>query len=177
LIDFDVEITDDPADYRNGGSSAYIPALEHIMTPEVALFLLNMGPGSGSKEQLEYSVSDVRTEPLWRLGVIMFELLHGYAPWDSPNFSVPDLVFSNRNLDEEELTRHIAYRDDRRRRMVNDPVQISERIPMTQECVDALRAMLANDPADRPSIEELVAFPWFQGSYIDSGDESIRPER
>lgn len=177
MIDFDVELTLNAANYNERGFSGYIAALEHMVTPELCARLLNDAPDAGYRSQMEYSTQDVRDEPLWRLGVIMFELLHGYSPWDSPDEDAPELFAATFLIDEEELAIMRAHRDDRRRRMINDPVQISETVPMTQDCVDVLRAMLANKVEDRPSIEELVAFPWFQGSYVDSGDDFIRPER
>lgn len=173
MIDFDVILTAAIEDYSDGGT-AYIRALEHMMRPEVSQLLLDL-PLAGQPEQADFIIGDVRDDPLWRIGVIMFELLHGYAPWDSPYPNDPDLVFSLVEMSEDDAERHEAHRDDRRRRMINEPLPISEETPLTQDCVDVLNAVLANDPNDRPSIEELASFPWFQGSYVDSGAAFIRP--
>lgn len=167
----------DPADYKGGGWTGYLPTLEHMILPELCQRLLDDDPDAGAKGQIDIPVRDVRDEPLWKLGVIMFELLHGYSPWDSPDPAEPELFFANFTLDSGERTRYRAHRDDRRRRMINEPLPISDTIPMTQDCVDVLRAMLANDPEDRPSVEELASFPWFQGSYVDSGADFTRPKR
>lgn len=167
----------DPEQYREGHYTGFIAALEDRITPELSAWLLDEAPDAGVNEQLGFHVRDVRDEPLWRIGVMMFQLLHGYLPWDSPDPTAPAINFSWSDLDPAERTRHIEYRDDRRRRLINEPVSISEAIPLTQDCVDVLEAMLANDVEERPSIEELVAFPWFQGSYLDGGDDFIRPAR
>ena len=154
-----------------------------MITPELCQLLLDQHPDAGGPgDQYNYTVADVGTEPLWRLGVIMFELLHGYSPWDSPDPDARGLANDSHTLDLAEMQEWRAHRDDRRRRMINEPLPLAELIPrtqthMTQDCADVLRAMLANDPTDRPSVEELASFPWFQGSYLDSGTDFTRPAK
>ncbi len=48
---------------------------------------------------------------------------------------------------------------------------------LSQDCVDVLEAMFRKDHETRPTLEELVTFPWFQGAYLDTGYEFRRPPR
>ena len=176
MIDFDsVEIARNVNDYQ-ADDTAHIYALEHMVSPELCQHLLDYPPEDpeqlGAQKLLEIR-RDLRAEPLWKLGVIMFELLHGYSPWDSPERDALNITFYPQQLDPRAREAHRANRDDRRRRIINDPLPVSDQL--TQDCVDVLNAMFAKEPRNRPSIEELASFPWFQGSYVDSGADFTRP--
>lgn len=177
MIDFDVDFQPGNRAALRPCTAGYVKATEHMATPELCKLLLRLGAAGDLQRQVDYRTRDARDEPLWRLGVIMFELLHGYSPWESPDMDDPPLHFEHLGVGEEYLAECRARRDDRRRRMQHDPVQISDTISLSQDCVDVLNAMLAKNVKDRPTIEQLVAFPWFQGSYLDGGDVFLRPGR
>jgi serine/threonine protein kinase len=119
---------------------------------------------------------DVRVEHLWKFGVLIYDLLHGYSPWETPEWH-PDLG-GLRNWTQ--MPRGYSDKDPRedllkrRDRIVNEELPIDEHL--SQDCVDVLRAMFTKDPQKRPTLRELCSFPWFQGQWVDEGPFT-RPSR
>ncbi|KAI9878857.1 MAG: hypothetical protein M1830_010329 [Pleopsidium flavum] len=182
LIDFDsVRLAEVAARYRRY-VMPHIYMLEHMISPELVLalteYMIDPDEPRNEGEQKDVVIEcDWRDEQLWKLGVITFELLHGYAPWDSPDPQAPAINIDTAALSDAELEIHKANREDRRDQIVNDPLPISDQLGLSQDCVDFLNAIFQKDPRQRPSIEELATFPWCQGSYVDSGEDYTRPPR
>ncbi len=139
---------------------------------------------------------DIRDEQLWKFACMIFKLLHGYAPFTDleqlarNHRAVIRTNYGKSSESDERIDRakrrDRRYRRQRRERILNAPLQIAEeleiRIPptreepkkkryyqqqLTQDAIDVLQAMFLKDRVERPSVEELAAFPWFQGSYMD----------
>ncbi|KAI9837325.1 MAG: hypothetical protein M1819_000399 [Sarea resinae] len=116
----------------------------------------------------------VRHAQLWRFAVMVYQLLHGYVPWDSPDpdlwsYSDPLGHYNYNHWGSEDR----KVRNARRERMLNEPLHVRE--DLSQDCADVLQAMLAIEPNDRPIINEIASFPWFQGSFLDRDHHFVRP--
>lgn len=97
---------------------------------------------------------DVRQTSIWKFAVTLYGILHGFWPWDEPEIG-NQTVLTNYMVD------HSDPRIVRRRhRIIHEDLPISEHL--SQDCVDVLQALFRKNPAERPSLEELVSFPWFQ---------------
>lgn len=107
---------------------------------------------------------DLRQGMLWKFGVLIYVLLHGYAPWERPEF---DEELGNLTHDFNPSTKKRAYyQAERRERILDEELPIRE--DLSQDCVDMLRMMLAKNIEDRPmSPMELAGMPWFQGNWMD----------
>jgi len=182
LIDFDsAEVAESILDYHRA-EVPHIYMSEHMISPELVLALIAylLDPAEPRNEGRQKDVlmpSDWRDDQLWRLGVITFELLHGYAPWDSPDPQAPSIHFDTYLLSSAQLTIRRANRDNRRDQIINDPLPISDQLGLSQDCLDFLNAIFQKEPEQRPAIEQLTTFPWCQGSYVDSGEDFTRPPR
>lgn len=134
---------------------AYLPFQEYQMLPELAEVLLRP---ENRKRDLRRNMwvkleSDVRRITLWKYGVIVYGLLHGHWPWDSP----PVGAYLTNLLDYRgEENQRVYYR---RVRMMYNELPIRE--DLSQDCKDVLRHLLHRDPAKRPSLATLVTYPWF----------------
>ncbi|GFF45851.1 serine/threonine-protein kinase KIN4 [Aspergillus udagawae] len=163
-------------------SHTYVFWQEYQLPPEVAIELL--------KPQLREHIrnkthgiaqvkcrKDTRQAALWNYAVEVFCLLHGYAPWEDPEWddqirTVGEFAFKlidgrwqePPELHDEGPRWDAAYA--RRKRMINEELAIRE--DLSQDCVDALRTMLQRDPKQRPRLSELISLPWFgQWAYHD----------
>jgi serine/threonine protein kinase len=157
------------------------PYQEYVLCPELAIEIAKphwMDIWVGKWECRPYLPHDPRAFEQWKFACIVFELLHGYAPWEPPEYYdlIGELYDFHKNMgyknddgvDIGEAGLEIVL--ERRDAIINTEVRIDE--GMSQDCVDALRAMLARDPAKRPDpthLEELASFPWFQGQWVDHG--------
>lgn len=83
---------------------------------------------------------------IWTMGILMFELLHGKAP-----FSL-NKKFSPRNK-LQEIQRDILRGE------------ISFAREISEEAQEIIRAMMDPDPQMRPSAYELLTFPFFTSRY------------
>ncbi|KAK2767048.1 hypothetical protein FQN54_006366 [Arachnomyces sp. PD_36] len=126
---------------------------------------------------------DSRHAMIWKFGVLIYDLLHGYSPWeDSDDLEVVPLrthpltkasmypgYFPSDMTGPGPKDRVPSRQDilDRRHRIINKELQIAEHL--TQDCVDVLRSMLDKDPTKRPSLRDLCSYPWFQGHWVDQG--------
>ncbi|KAJ5098676.1 hypothetical protein N7532_005677 [Penicillium argentinense] len=132
---------------------SYLPFQEYQMAPELAESLAHVG---WFKKRVRYS-DDLRKWAMWKLGVIIYGILHGYWPWDTERDGHVNLLDWYKVPGESEVTRVIR----RRKRIMNDPLPLNE--SLSQDCKDVLQAMLAKNPYDRPALRELASnFPWFR---------------
>lgn len=90
---------------------------------------------------------DIRQRCLWKFVVLVYGLLHGYFPWDQADYPPQGL-----KLDQACNPRRI--------RIIYDPLHVDWNL--SPECADLLKGMLAKDPADRLTLLQLNAHPWFQ---------------
>lgn len=104
---------------------------------------------------------DIRQVILWKFGVLLFGILHGYWPWDDQRQGHKNLLHFGSS--EREILRVI----ERRARIMNDPLIMNDNL--SQDCKDLLQDMLAPNPNDRPSLQTLASsYPWFlQWTYAD----------
>ncbi|PWY94153.1 kinase-like protein [Aspergillus sclerotioniger CBS 115572] len=155
--------------------TAYIPSYERSMTPELAIELTKSHWLRKFENQVEASVDiphDVRQLTCWQLATIIYELLHGFAPWEEKEWD--ELIGGI----TEYMAHGIDYRRlgkvrERRGRIINEDLPISENL--SQDCVDALRMMFVKNPEERPSIEMMATFPWFGQWTSHSPEEFQRP--
>lgn len=162
---------DDP-DFQKD-SWAHVVGQENILTPEIALELAKPEWKHQDREQIQVDIPipyDARIAHLWRIGALTYEMLHGYAPWESPEYyhELGRVDWDRENAAQWEEV------DDRRDRIINEELPIRE--DLSQDCVDMLRMMLHKQPMERATLEELCSVPWFgQWAYHDDG-VWIRPE-
>ncbi|EEP80105.1 predicted protein [Uncinocarpus reesii 1704] len=141
-------------------------ATESLLAPEVAMKLstAEVTPTNARGGLVINHPNDVRKQHLWRFGALIYDLLHGYAPWEPPDWD-PEIGalrdFASFDMNEK----RVQYIRERRQRMINEELTIDERL--SQDCIDALRALLAKDEARRPTLREVASFPWFQGHWVD----------
>ena len=139
------------------------------MTPELATELLkpNYDNTDFSKGTVQIPLRhDVRGLTLWQLGCIIYELLHGFAPWEEPNPD-PDIGRLSewpRGRSAAQQAQRMRKIRERRQRVIREELPVSE--DLSQDCVDMLRVMFTKDPEERPKLQELLSMPWFgQTSY------------
>lgn len=137
---------------------AHVNQQEHLLTPEVALELSKPYWKNHDRNNVQTDVSishDTRNAHLWRLAALTYEMLHGYAPWETPEWdrSLGRIDDPDRN----DAQWQAAY--ERRDRVINEELPFDENL--SQDCVDALQMMLQKKPWDRATLEEMCAMPWF----------------
>ncbi|KAL2011396.1 hypothetical protein VTN00DRAFT_4114 [Thermoascus crustaceus] len=151
------------------------------MTPEIAIELkkrywerkLRSNP---QKWQTLYLPYGTRVLNLWKFGVLIYELLHGYSPWEEPEWDgrIGGLHKWTKNLQRSGRMSERKVRE-RRDRIINEELPIDENL--SQDCVDVLRAMLTKNIEKRPTLRQLASFPWFQGHWVDRGPFSRPPRK
>ena len=174
LLDFD-QSTWFPPDNRDHFTLEDVPhihPLEHMISPQLIRLMEEEKRKANAPKRPDGDwwlkmPHDSRVAQLWRIGVLIFELLHGYAPWEHPkSLHIP---LSHSRPDRLMIAAR-RKRKRRRRRMLKDPVAIGDLV--SQEAADVLRAMLQRESRDRPNLEQLITFPWFQ----DWSAESVEKE-
>ncbi|KAJ5397410.1 hypothetical protein N7509_005523 [Penicillium cosmopolitanum] len=150
IIDLgDVKFGLKEADFINN-RRAYLLFQEHLMSPELARAL----SVQGWFKMYPDDKHDMRQVIIWKFGVILFGILHGYWPWDGQREGQDNLL--DFGSSESQIPRVM----ERRARIMNDPLLLNE--GLSQDCKDVLRAMLARNPEDRPSLRRLAnCYPWF----------------
>ena len=129
---------------------SYLPFHEHLMSPELAKVLSEQG----FFEENPIDYHDIRQVVIWKFGVILFGILHGYWPWDDRREGQPNLLRFGTH--SEDIPRAL----ERRERIMSTPLILNENL--SQDCKDVLRALLDQPPEDRPNLRELTrGFPWF----------------
>lgn len=154
-------------------SWAHVVGQENILTPEIALELSKPDLKDQDRHRIQVDIPiphDTRIAHLWRIGALTYEMLHGYAPWESPDWE-PALG----KVDESRSTdAHWKEVYERRDRIINEELPVRE--DLSQDCVDMLRMMLHKQPMERATLEELCSVPWFgQWAYQDDM-VWVRPE-
>ncbi|KAL1987350.1 hypothetical protein VTN96DRAFT_4066 [Rasamsonia emersonii] len=160
-----------------------VPYQEYLVSPELAIEMYKQpwcDRWRRGKQCMVYLPHDARVEDQWKFSCIVFELLHGYAPWEESDWDNDTggirqcrsfLLNRHGHYDEARIDRAIEKVWLRRNRVVNYEFPIDE--ALSQDCVDVLRAMLNRNPARRPDpragMQELSSFPWFQGRWVDCG--------
>lgn len=166
----------------------FIPPQEYQMAPELAIELSkdywrkkeegNENPWGQVDVLLPH---DPRVCMIWKFGVLIYDLLHGYSPWEDADdlevvpirsypLSRPSVNPNERDDSAPPPADKVPTREDilqRRHRIINNELPIDENL--SQDCVDVLRAMLDKDPRDRPTLQALCTYPWFQGQWVDAG--------
>lgn len=135
---------------------AYLPFQEYQMSPELAIHLAAAcRENEGSWPAWVVFPHDARHRALWKFGVLIYGILHGFWPWDNPprgGYYEPLLHYDGDTSDRRV--------NERRRRIINMALPIDENL--SQDCKDVLRAMFRKNPVNRPSLAELQTFPWFR---------------
>lgn len=129
----------------------YVPFQEYQMSPQLAEY---MGDIVGDSVNVD-AEHDSRHQCMWKLGVMIYGILHGHWPWnEAPKNGGrhPDLL--NRRVFTD--PKHVL---PRRHRILNEPLPIDENLP--QDCKDVLQAMFSKNPEHRPTLAELEGYPWF----------------
>ncbi|KAK2748872.1 hypothetical protein FQN55_004014 [Onygenales sp. PD_40] len=176
LIDFGLSAVAPESPLFKTTELSILHAFEYQHSPEILYELLKPYYANLERDpqvdQIDlYMPHDVRTVHLWKFAVLVYDLLHGYSPWELPGREFGDIKADNMHG----MGRYQVLLDERRMRIMNEELPIDERL--SQDCVDVLRAMLATEVADRPTIRELVTFPWFQGHWADHDlNEFKRPD-
>ncbi|KAL1961680.1 hypothetical protein VTN77DRAFT_1318 [Rasamsonia byssochlamydoides] len=152
-----------------------VPYQEYLLSPELAIELSKRywwQPWRKGQQCRAHLPHDGRVEDAWKFACIVHELLHGYAPWEDPDWD--ESIGGIREWRRADPARASVAMDKvwyRRYRVINEEFPIDE--GLSQDCVDVLRAMLQRDPAKRPdpraSLQDLSSFPWFQGQWVDRG--------
>ncbi|KAI9779542.1 MAG: hypothetical protein M1839_007350 [Geoglossum umbratile] len=88
-------------------------------------------------------IDDHRRNDLWRFSCVMYDYLHDSFPYG----------FYGPQGERELRLRHGEFK-------VNGD--------LSQDCIDAFKAMFEQDPQSRGRTEDLVTLPWFSGSYLDT---------
>ncbi|KAI9716244.1 MAG: hypothetical protein M1812_005469 [Candelaria pacifica] len=199
LIDFDqCKLAINDSDFKRRIAN-FVYAQENHMSPELLKamnkYRVEGNPGQQKNVRVDY---DIRDEQLWKFGCMIFELLHGYAPFTDRAqlkrnqraviFGGYGRLNESEEIKDRRQKRDRRYRKQRRGRILNEPLQFAEEIDViipgtpkryqqqhTQEAIDVLQAMFLKNRLDRPSVEELASFPWFQGSFMDAGWRFERP--
>lgn len=149
-------------------------AFEYMLAPEIAMLFTQHPYNSTKRDLLGSSFNydhDVRVEHLWKFGVLVYDLLHGYSPWETPEYD-PNIGEIKELYSLEMTDLRIRYILDRRIRIMNEELPVDERL--SQDCVDALRVLLAKEAGDRANLSEIAALPWFQGHWADLPPEHFR---
>lgn len=154
-------------------SWAHVIGQENILTPEIALELSKPDLKLQDRHQIQVDIHiphDTRIAHLWRIGALTYEMLHGYAPWESADWeSKLGKVDESRPTDA-----HWKEVYERRERIINEELPVRE--DLSQDCVDLLKMMLHKQPMKRATLEELCSVPWFgQWAYQDDM-VWVRPE-
>lgn len=137
--------------------------IESMITPELAIELTKddwrRQELTPQKEQVDvFLPHNAAIDDFWRLSCTIYNVLHGFAPWESPDHD-PNLKQPGYGYMENIDGKYEKMIFERRRRVINEELPISE--DLSQDCADALRMMLSKKPIERASPFEMCAIPWF----------------
>ena len=110
---------------------------------------LYMSPELINSQPYDYCVD------IWALGVLFFELLHGYSPFGKRDDDY-NIIYSNILLNK-----------------------IKSNVELTNNCLDLLRKMLESDPDKRINIYDVINHNWMKDWNIDNSinnnnDDSVK---
>ena len=112
---------------------------------------------------------EVATQKLdvWGMGIVMFEMEMGYNPVSLEARDLSELPLMDRFFcmfnSKRRFSQYPKLNEASYRRMIED---IKKQESISQECKDVLLACLAYNPADRPTAEELLKFPYFRDKEL-----------
>ena len=96
--------------------------------------------------KLEYTPPEIiREQPydqsidIWTIGVLLYELLHGYSPFGN-----------SENINSDEIIRNI---------IINKFI-IDEKLNLSNECIDLINKLLEFDSEKRIKIQQILVHPW-----------------
>ncbi|KAL1975923.1 hypothetical protein VTN31DRAFT_4315 [Thermomyces dupontii] len=147
--------------------------MEYQMLPEAAIELSKPSYHTDRPHQSNvFYPHDVRGEDQWKFACIVYELAHGYAPWEDPewNEEIDSIRHWGFHTENENPRAKKASMKQRRKRIINDDVPMAE--GLDQDCADVLQSLLARNPDMRPdptNLDAVASFPWFQGRWVDQG--------
>jgi serine/threonine protein kinase len=138
------------------------------MSPELAAHLACLYPAGGNwRSQVWYYIHhDIRHQVLWKFGVILYGILHGFWPWDTPppGGHQEDLLDYDGNF-------HNRRVHTRRWNIINRDLPIDANL--SQDSRDVLQAMFSKHPGDRPTLPKLMTFSWFS-KWVDEDQQFWR---
>ena len=146
----------------------HIGAYEYLLPPEIAIELNRTRVFDADRltyedQEAVFYPHDIRKQVMWKLGVLIYDLLHGHSPWELPGYN-PE-IGEVRDVHARLTIERLQALADRRARIINEELPLRE--DLSQDCVDVLRTMLAKDVCDRQGIMEIASMPWFQGHWAD----------
>lgn len=112
---------------------------------------------------------EVATQKLdvWGMGIVMFEMEMGYNPVSLEARDLSELPLMDRFFcmlnSKRRFSQYPKLNEASYRKMIED---IKKQESISQECKDVLLACLAYNPADRPTAEELLKFPYFRDKEL-----------
>ncbi|OJJ37399.1 hypothetical protein ASPWEDRAFT_26792 [Aspergillus wentii DTO 134E9] len=142
---------------------AFVSWHEYQMMPELAAQFMKMDWRRRQRTDTLRPIlpHDTRVVELWKFAATTYEILHGFAPWEDP-------VWDPAIGGDERL---IAV-GKRRSRMITEEMPVDENL--SQDCVDALRIMLARETQQRPKIDDVTSLTWF-GQWANHNEVLRRP--
>ena len=81
---------------------------------------------------------------IWSLGILLYEMLHGYPPFKSIN--------KDKKFNFEELRKNVNKED----------FEIDMNLNLSVECIDLIYQLLDNDSNQRIKIDEILFHPWIK---------------
>ena len=81
---------------------------------------------------------------IWSLGILLYEMLHGYPPFKSIN--------KDKKFNFEELRKNVNKED----------FEIDMNLNLSDECIDLIYQLLDNDSNQRIKIDEILFHPWIK---------------
>ena len=97
-----------------------------------------MSPELVSNEKYDKSVD------IWALGILLYEMLHGYSPFKSKNYKL------NKDELREEIFENIE----------NVEYKIDRKDQLSKECILLIQNLLQKNEEDRLNVKEIFAQPW-----------------
>ena len=144
----------DPPDFKED-AIGYVPFMEYELTPEETIELLRPAYEyyNGREELQIFTHHDLRSKVMWNFAVLVYGMLHGFWPWDEPSCGGHTARLHEVNLDHPRVI-------ERRYRIVSEDLYIDPNL--SQACKDVLQHMFRKRAEERPPVEQLINFPWFQ---------------
>ena len=81
---------------------------------------------------------------IWSLGILLYEMLHGYPPFKN--------IDKNKKFNFEEL----------RKKVIKEDFEIDMNLHLSDECIDLIYQLLDNDSNQRIKIDEILFHPWIK---------------